>query len=102
MPADYLARALACPLSSRRQRLFKGRQRPPPARTAHTASAFEPDHRCFGPKIIDSWPSVVRSKNLSKLLDCAFSLVDLLKEVSMANFQQRLRYQLVCPLGLFG
>jgi len=48
------------------------------------------------------WPSVVRSKNLSKFLDCAFSLVDLLKEVSMADFQQRLRYYLVCPLGLIG
>jgi len=58
--------------------------------------------RLFGPKIIDSWPSVVRSKNLSKFLDCAFSLVDLLKEVSMADFQQRLRYYLVCPLGLIG
>jgi len=52
--------------------------------------------------MIDSWPSVVRSKNLSKFLDCAFSLVDLLKEVSMADFQQRLRYYLVCPLGLIG
>jgi hypothetical protein len=57
---------------------------------------------CFGPKIIDAWSSVVRSKNLAKLLDCAFSLVDLPKEVSMADFQQRLRYYLVCPLGLFG
>ena len=41
-------------------------------------------------------------KNRSKLSECAFSLVDLPKQVSVADFaQQRPRSYLVCPVGLF-
>jgi hypothetical protein len=39
----------------------------------------------------------------SKLSDCAFSLVDLPKGVSVADFhRQSRRPYLVCPVGLFG
>jgi hypothetical protein len=41
-------------------------------------------------------------KSRSKLSNCAFSLVDLPKEVSVADFaQQRPRSYLVCPVDLF-